>query len=199
MRLVGLTGGIATGKSSVARRLVERGIPVIDADVVAREVVSPGQPALAAIVESFGPGILNRDGTLDRAAMRQRIIDDPAARRRLESITHPAIGAEIAQQIAELAATGAPVVVVDAALMVETGSYRMYEDVIVVTCPPEVQIERLISRDQMSRERAQALIDTQLPLEQKLAVATLVIHNDETPQVLISRVDEVVDQISQRE
>lgn len=192
MTLVGLTGGIATGKSSVARRLTEtHGIPVIDADQVARDVVEPGQPALQAIVEAFGPDVLTSDGALDRAAMRQRIIDDSDARKTLESITHPAIYAGMAKKARELAAEGHPIIVVDAALMVETGSYRMYPDVIVVTCRPETQLARLVARDGMTQERARALIATQMPLADKAAVATHVIDNDGSLDDLNARVDAV--------
>ncbi|MEZ4319707.1 MAG: dephospho-CoA kinase [Myxococcota bacterium] len=191
MRLVGLTGGIATGKSSVAQRFVANGIPVIDADQVARQVVEPGQPALASIVEAFGPDALDASGHLDRAAMRERIIADPAARRQLEGITHPAIALAIAQQVQALAASGHPVVIVDAALMVETGSYRQYAEVVVVTCSPETQLARLVRRDGMTEERARALIATQLPLADKVAVAHHVIVNDTTLDALNARVDEV--------
>jgi dephospho-CoA kinase len=193
MKTVGLTGGIATGKSSVTQRLRDRGIPVVDADVVARQVVEPGTPGLAAIVDAFGPDVLDADGRLDRAAMRQRIIDDPGARKTLEGITHPRIFEAMAAALRAHAEAGAPLAVVDAALMVETGSYRMYDALVVVSCSEATQLERLQARDGMSEERARALIATQLPLSEKRAVADHVIDNDGTLADLDRAVDALVE------
>lgn len=189
MNVVGLTGGIASGKSTVGRRLAALGVPVIDADRVARDVVAPGEPALRAIVQAFGPTALDTDGALDRAGMRARIAGDPEARRTLEAITHPAIFLRIAEGLQALAAAGEPVAVVEAALMVETGSYRNYGDVVVVTCTPESQLRRLMKRDGMDEAAARALIATQLPLADKVAVATHVLHNDGDLASLMAQVD----------
>jgi len=178
VKLVGLTGGIATGKSTVAAILRDLGVPVIDADRVAREVVEPGQPTLARVVEAFGPDVLDADGRLDRAAMRRRIAHDPEARRTLEGITHPAIRRRIHQELLRLAEEGHEAVVVEAALMVETGSHRDYGALVVVTCDPATQIERLLARDRGDVDDARALIAAQLPLERKEAVADHVIRND---------------------
>lgn len=188
---VGLTGGIATGKSTVAAILRARGVPVIDADAVAREVVLPGEPALARIVTRFGADVLAPDGTLDRAAMRRRIASDPEAKRALEGITHPDILGRILTRLQALAAEGQPAAVVEAALMVETGSYRAYTALVVVTCDPALQLRRVMARDGVSEAEARAFIATQLPLAEKERVATHVIRNDGTLADLEARVDEV--------
>lgn len=184
MIVVGLTGGIATGKSTVARMLAADGVPVIDADQVARDVVAPGQPALAAIVAAFGSGVVQPDGSLDRAHMRRRIIQDADARRTLESITHPAIRAAIATRLGELRSEGHPAAVVEAALLVETGSHKQYPELIVVTCDPATQLDRVMARDGVTEAEARALISTQLPLAAKEAVATHLLRNDGTTEAL---------------
>lgn len=178
MRVVGLTGGIGTGKSTVAGLLRGMGVPVIDADQVARDVVEPGTSGLARIVEAFGPGVLGPDGRLDRAAMRRRIATDADARRQLEAITHPAIRQAIGERLAALAAEGHPAAVVEAALMVETGSWRLYDALVVVTCSPEEQLRRVMARDGMTEADARALVATQMPLADKEKAATHVIRND---------------------
>jgi dephospho-CoA kinase len=191
LTIVGLTGGIAAGKSTVARILTGMGVPVIDADQVARAVVARGEPALASIVDTFGPGVLAADGTLDRAALRKRIVRDPDARRRLEAITHPAIRARIAERVRELEQEGRTIVVVEAALLVETGSYRDYPILVVVTASPEVQVARLVARDGVSEREARDTLRAQLPVEDKEAVATHVIRNDGDRDALEARVREV--------
>lgn len=191
MTLVGLTGGIATGKSTVAGILQSLGVPVVDADQVAREVVARGEPALEQIVDAFGPSILLADGTLDRAALRKRIARDPDARRRLEAITHPPIRQRIAERARELAERGHEHVVVEAALLVETGSFREYPILIVVTASPAVQVARLTARDGVTVRDAQRMLQTQLPLADKEAVATHVVRNDGDRVALEARVREV--------
>ena len=188
---VGLTGGIATGKSTVAALLRARGVPVIDADAVAREVVLPGEPALAELVARFGSEVLAADGTLDRAAMRRRITTDPDAKQALEAITHPDILGRILSRLQALDAAGEPAAVVEAALMVETGSYRAYPILVVVTCDPALQLRRVVARDGVTEAEAQAIIATQLPLAEKERVATHVIRNDAGLEALEARVDEV--------
>ena len=178
MHLVGLTGGIATGKSTVASLLRELGVPVLDADLAARHVVQPGEPALRALVDAFGSEILDTSGALDRAAMRQRIIDDPQAKRTLEAITHPAIRARIAEELAALAAGGHGAAVVEAALLVESGGYKGYADLIVVTCDPEEQVRRLMARDAQTESQARGLIGAQMPMSEKARYATQLIRND---------------------
>ena len=185
MKVIGLTGGIATGKSTVARLLRdELGVPIVDADLVAREVVSPGSAGLQAIVDRFGPEMLLGDGGLDRARLRACIVADSAARKDLEAITHPAIAASIATWLEDQRTKGVTAAVVEAALMVETGSYRRYDALLVVTCRPETQLDRLIHRDGHTEAEARALIATQLPLAAKEAVATALIRNDGTAEDL---------------
>ncbi len=179
MKVIGLTGGIATGKSTVARLLRdEHGATVIDADQVSREVVEPGQPALAAIVEAFGPQILLPDGAMDRAAVRELVMSDASKRSTLESITHPAIRQRVAERIAEAFGAGAAIVVVEAALLVETGGYRMYPELVVVSCDPETQVRRVMARDGGTEQAARQVLAAQLPMADKEAVATHVIRND---------------------
>jgi dephospho-CoA kinase len=185
MRVLGLTGGIATGKSSVARILANTfGLPVVDADQLARAVVQPGGPCLEPIVAHFGPGVLQEDGTLDRSALRTRIMTSPEDRRTLEAITHPAIFAAMRSRIAELEAEGHTTAVVEAALMVETGSYKLYPTLLVVSCRPETQVRRVMARDGVDETEARQTLAAQLPLADKEAVATHVIRNDGTPEEL---------------
>lgn len=190
MRTFGLTGGIGTGKSTVARLLTERhGVPIVDADQIARQVVEPGSEGLAAIVAAFGPGVLRPDGTLDRPAMRARIVADPAARSRLEAITHPLIFAETARQLAALAEQGHAWAGVEAALMVETGSWRLYDALLVVSADPITQVRRVVVRDGVDEAAARAMLAAQLPMADKEAVATVVIRNDGDLDALAAAVD----------
>lgn len=179
MITIGLTGGIATGKSTVARILREElNVPVIDADRVSRDVVSTGSPGLAALVQAFGPEILSPDGALDRKALGRLVVADAVARRKLEGLTHPLIREEIEARLTALESGGAAVAVVEAALMVETGSFRLYDQLIVVTCRPETQLKRLMARENLSEDQAKQWLATQLPLARKEAVASCVIRND---------------------
>jgi dephospho-CoA kinase len=179
VRTLGLTGGVATGKSTVAGLLrEEHGVPVLDADAIAREIVAPGEPALAEIEQRFGAEMLQADGTLDRARLREHIVSDAAARADLEAITHPRIGARMFELLADLRNQGEALVFVEAALMVETGTWRMYDALWVVTCSPNLQRERLVERDGVSKAAALALIATQLPLAEKEALASEVLGND---------------------
>jgi dephospho-CoA kinase len=171
---VALTGGIASGKSTVADLFAALGVPVIDTDVIAREVVEPGQPALAQVVETFGPEVLGTDGRLDRRRLRERIFADPEAKRRLESILHPAIRAEMERQ--SRAAGGAYQVLV-IPLLTE-GKRRDHVDrVLLVDAPEELQIQRLIGRDGVSHEQAQASLNAQATRADRLAIADDVVRN----------------------
>jgi dephospho-CoA kinase len=196
VKVVGLTGGIATGKSTVGRLLRERGVPVIDADQVARDVVAVGSPGLAKVVERFGREVLLPDGALDRGKLRAIVVRDAEARKDLEAITHPAIREAIGTRLADLAASGVPVAVVEAALMVETGSYRLYDALVVVSCAPETQLRRLVERDGHPEPEARAMIATQLPMAEKEKVATVVIRNDGDLDALRAQLDGAWDRIS---
>jgi dephospho-CoA kinase len=172
MLKIGLTGGIAVGKSAVMDVLAELGAVCFDADAIARSVVEPGTPGLAAVVEEFGPEALARDGTLDRAAVGRIVFADPARRARLEAILHPPIIAEQDRLIAEAFARDPDaIVVVDAALMIESGGYKRFDAIVVVHCDDEVQIERLMRRSGLTRDEARSRIAAQMPQEEKLRYA----------------------------
>ena len=176
MRVFGLTGNIACGKSLVERMIAASGVPVIDADQVAREVVEPGQPALADIAEAW-PTVIRADGRLDRAALGVIVFGDAGARSRLEGMTHPRIFASMATQIAGLANDGHDVAVVSAPLMIESGSYRNYAGLVVITCPEDVQLARLMARDTFDEAAARARMSSQMPQSAKAALADVVIDN----------------------
>ena len=186
---VGLTGGIGSGKSAVSRLLAERGAVVLDADVIAREVVEPGTPALAEIVESFGPEVLRPDGSLDRPALGARVFADPALLSRLNAIVHPRVGERTAALLGEAAAAGAEVVVHDVPLLVENGLRDRYDVVVVVAADPSTQLDRLVRLRGMPAEEAEQRIAAQAPLADKLAVATHVVHNDGPIEELAPQVD----------
>jgi dephospho-CoA kinase len=174
-RIVGLTGGIASGKSTVARMLVELGAPVVDADALARRVVEPGQPAWEDIVREFGRDVLLPDGAIDRKKLGEIVFGDDARRRRLNAITHPRIATASQADVAAHAAAGAPVVIYEAALLVENGIHRGLDGLIVVACSPAEQLRRLMARDGLDEAAARARIAAQLPLEDKLEAATFVV------------------------
>lgn len=176
-RVIGLTGGIACGKSTVAAILRELGAPVVDADEVARRVVEPGSPALAEIAERFGPEVIDESGALDRKRLGAIVFSDPAARAELERITHPRIAATGRADIARHIAAGAEVVIYEAALIVEKQLHRAMNGLIVVSLPSDVQRQRLMIRDQIDAEEAGRRLAAQLPLADKLAVADYVIDN----------------------
>ena len=198
MKIFGLTGGIACGKSTVSRMLVGRGATVIDADQIARDVVMPGKPAYEDIVKTFGEGVLAPDGTIDRPALGRIVFGDEQARSKLNAITHPRIGQETAQRIQKVREQGVKVLIYDAALLVETGGYKMYEALIVVTADPAVQLERLIARDRIPAEEARKKIDAQFPLEKKVAVADYVIENSGDLAALEPQVDALWKALAER-
>ena len=188
MRTVGLTGGIGSGKSSVSALLRDRGAAVVDADLVAREVVEPGSPGLAAVVDAFGPDVLRPDGSLDRPALAARAFADPERLATLNAITHPLIAQRTAQLLEQAARDGAEVLVHDVALLVENGLVGAYDVVVVVDVPAEVQLRRLVEQRGMDRADAEARIARQATREQRLAVADEVLDNSGTPQELEAQV-----------
>ncbi|QWZ09435.1 dephospho-CoA kinase, long form [Nocardioides panacis] len=190
---VGLTGGVASGKSTVAAILAGLGAVVVDADLLAREVVEPGTPGLAAVVEAFGPGVLADDGSLDRPALGAVVFADPDARRRLEAILHPLIRARGAEL--EAAAPAGTVVVHDIPLLAETGQAERFEAVLVVDVPVETQVQRMVADRGMSRADALARVAAQATREERLAVATHVVENTGTREDLRERVTEVFDSL----
>ena len=191
MRTVGLTGGIGSGKSAVSRLLRSYGAVVVDADLIAREVVDVGTPGLAAVVEAFGPEVLRPDGGLDRPALGRVVFADSTALATLNAITHPRIAERTAEVFAEAAAAGAQVLVHDVALLVQHGLARRYDAVVVVAASPSTQLDRLVRLRGMAEEEARARIAAQAPLEDKLAVATHVIRNDGPLEELEPQVERV--------
>lgn len=186
MLRIGLTGGIGSGKSTVAALLAERGARVVDADRIAREVVAPGTPGLAAVAAEFGPGVLAPDGSLDRPALAAVVFADPAARARLDGIVHPLVRARAAEAVA--AAPADAVVVQDVPLLVETGQAGSYDLVLVVETDPEVRVRRLVERG-LSAADARARIGSQATDEQRRAVADVVLRNDGGREDLAAQVD----------
>jgi dephospho-CoA kinase len=192
LRLFGLTGGLASGKSTVATRLRALGVPVIDADQLAREVVAPGTPGLAAVAAAFGPSVLLPDGSLDRPHVADLVFSDPALRRRLNAIVHPLIGAASAARVAELAAQGQALACYEAALLVENGLVEAFRPLVVVAVPEDVQATRAMARDHTTEAQARARIAAQLPLATKVAAADYVIDNGGTREETERRTDEVL-------
>ncbi|MBA2463541.1 MAG: dephospho-CoA kinase [Nocardioidaceae bacterium] len=193
---VGLTGGVASGKSSVSAILAELGAVIVDADLLAREVVAPGTDGLARVVEEFGPEILTPTGELDRPALGRIVFADPAARARLEAIVHPRVrarGAEI-----EAGAPRGAVVVHDIPLLVETGQAGSFDAVMAVDVPVGTQVERMMSDRGMTRDDAQARVAAQATPEQRREAATYVIENTGTHEDLRDRVTEVFDELVRR-
>ena len=177
MRLIGLTGGIGTGKSTVAAMLVARGAALVDADLLAREVVEPGTPGLAEIVAEFGPGVLLPDGALDRAALGAVVFADEEKRLRLNAITHPRVRELMVKRVAAALASGAALVVVDIPLLFEGGSQGGFEGVMLVWAPASEQVERLVSRNEFPDDEARRRVASQMPIDDKRALATWVIDN----------------------
>jgi dephospho-CoA kinase len=179
MQVIGLTGGIGSGKSRVAHLLAELGAAVISADAVAREVTRPGTPAYRAIVACFGPGVVRPDGELDRRALAARVFADPEERRRLEAITHPAIRREIRRRVEALrcAPQPPPAVVLEIPLLFEGGGYRECDQVWVVTAPEPVRVARVMERDGVERAEVEARMRAQWPEEEKVRRAHVVIDN----------------------
>jgi dephospho-CoA kinase len=177
VRLFGLTGNIGAGKSTVARLLAQRGVPVIDADQLAREVVQPGEPALEEIKARFGPGVFQADGSLDRKALGARVFANAEDRAALNAIVHPRIAQASARRIAALAEAGHEAAVYEAALIVENGLDKGMDGLIVVDVPEELQLTRLRARDGLTESEARARLAAQLPAARKRERATFLIEN----------------------
>lgn len=188
----GLTGGLASGKSTVAARFRALGVPVIDADQIAREVVEPGSEGLGAIVEAFGEGVLLPDGSLDRARLGDLVFAAPDTRRALNAILHPRIAARSAQRIAALDAAGETLACYEAALLVENNLADAFRPLVVVTVPLDVQLARAVVRDGSTEEQARARIAAQLPLANKIVAADHVIDNSGDASTTERRADEVL-------
>ena len=174
MLRIGLTGNIAVGKSSVAARFAELGAAVIDADQISRELMKPGAPLFFRMVKEFGTEILSGDGTINRRSLGYAVFASEEKRRLLEGITHPAIHDAIARKIAENEKTS-NIVIVEAALLVETGGYSEYDRLVVVTCSPAMQLSRLTERDGLTENEAKTRIASQMPSEEKIRFADYVI------------------------
>jgi dephospho-CoA kinase len=187
MLFVGLTGGIGSGKSTAARMLAERGAVVIDADVLAREAVSPGTAGFDAVVEAFGLEILTAEGTLDRKRLARIVFEDPERRRTLEAIVHPEVRRRIAQTVADHAGTPS-VVVLDSPLLIETEGHRDVQVIVVVQAQPETEIARLVARG-MTEADARARLEVQMPLEEKARKADVILDNEGTLEDLATQVD----------
>lgn len=188
MLRIGLTGGVASGKSAVADAFVTLGAALVDTDVVARDVVAKGTPGLAAVVDAFGEAVLDANGELDRRRLRSVVFADAASRRRLERILHPLIRE---RTLAAADAAAGPYVVIAVPLLVETGFGTLVDRVLVVDCPPEVQAERLIARDRVDADAARAMIGAQTDRETRLAAADDVVDNGGTLEAMREQVREL--------
>ena len=196
-RRIALTGGIATGKSYVAARLREAGVPIVDADVLAREVVTPGSPALAAIRRRFGPDAVRRDGTMDRIRVGQIVFKDKRARLDLEAIIHPAVIKAI-QDFFNALPKRTPFAVADIPLVFETGREKEFDAIVVVACPREMQLQRLMERNKLSKADAEKRLAAQLPIDQKVKKATYVINNAGTFEETDAQVDELIKKLGSK-
>ena len=193
MLIIGLTGGISSGKTTVSHHFESLGVPVIDADIIAHELVAPGQPALAEIAQQFGNDCLATDGSLDRRALRQRVFRNADERKKLEAILHPRVRDEIRRRVEALQSIQAPPAycILSIPLLVESGWTELVQRVLVVDSSPEAQLRRTQQRDGIDAEQAEAIIRSQTPRETRLAAADDIIHNDADLPALHAQVDEL--------
>ena len=198
MLKVALTGNVGAGKTEVSRIFEEKGARVVDTDVVAREIVEPGSPALARIREIWGDQVIDEDGQLDRAALRRLVFADPGARRDLEMITHPAILERVEALMAEAEADGAEVFVAVVPLLYETGLDAQFDYVVLVDSPLERRIQRIVGSRDVTEEEARRIAASQMPAEEKREVADLVIVNDSELEALEARANQAWNAIRQR-
>ncbi|KAI6099496.1 dephospho-CoA kinase [Pisolithus croceorrhizus] len=199
MLVIGLTGGIATGKSTVSALLSTSGVPVVDADILAREVVAPGTHALSKIAAHFEPHLILPDGSLDRKKLGSIIFNDETKRKIVNSIVHPAVTRAIALNILKCWIRGERMCVVDVPLLIEGGLWKWMGCVVVVYCSPEIQLRRLMDRDQCTRAEAEARLGSQLPITTKIAYADIVIDNsgsrselEDQIRLCLKRLDRIV-------
>lgn len=192
--LVALTGGVASGKTSVSDRLSDKGVPVVDTDLIAREVVMPGSPGLDEVVTAFGSEVLDASGTLDRRALRESVFARPERREKLESILHPLIEKEARRQIALHREADYVVLVVP--LLVESGLFTDADRVVVVDVPESVQVERLVERDNVDRSQAEAMLAAQATRSSRTAAATDVLDNSGSIEELMRATDELHEKLS---
>ena len=198
MLRIGLTGNIAVGKSCASARFAGLGAAVIDADRISREIMEPGAPAYFRVIETFGSEILSGDGTIDRRRLGGVVFASEEKRHLLESITHPAIRAAIAGEVAEKGKIS-NIVIVEAALMVETGGYKEYDRLIVVTCPPATQLSRLAARDGLTVSEAKARIAAQMPMDEKIRFADYIIDTSGSLEYTLEQVDGIYRVLSREE
>lgn len=190
--IVGLTGGIGSGKSAAADVFARLGVPVVDVDVIAHELTGPGGLAMPSLRQAFGGGVVAPDGRLDRAAMRQQAFADPAVRKRLEAVLHPLIRVESARRCSEALATGVPYLLLVVPLLVESGDYRQrVQRVAVVDCPDELRIARVAARSGLARSQIEAILATQASREERLAAADDVIRNEGGLEQLAVQVEQL--------
>ena len=186
--VVGITGGIGSGKSAVTRCFEQRGITVVDADVVARLIVEPGTPALAAIAAHFGTAILQADGSLDRAALRSRVFSNEADRRWLEQLTHPLIGQEI---LAQISASRSPYTILSSPLLLDTSQQALVDCVIVVDAPAALQLQRTMQRDRNDEAQVRRIMAAQMNRDERLERADIVLDNSRSLEEMESQVEEL--------
>lgn len=194
MFLIGLTGGIGSGKSTVASRLKTLGAQIVDADKIAREIVEPGEPALAELAEAFD-GVLNADGTLNRAELARQAFATPKATEKLNSITHPRIRERTLERFVQARTEAVPVLVYDMPLLIENGEYKKMDHVLVVDAADEIRIDRLVNSRGLDEDDARRRIAAQISREERLAAADSVVDNSGTRDQLLQQVDTFWEQV----
>ncbi|MEI8571137.1 dephospho-CoA kinase [Methylomonas sp. LW13] len=185
MLKIGLTGGIGSGKSTVCRLFAEFGVPIVDADLIARQLVEPGQPVLSLIAKSFGQQMLNQDGSLNRARLRDAVFTDADKKRELDGIMHPLVYGKIAEDVRELTADYCIIAV---PLLLESKNPYVVDRVLLIDCPVDLQIARVTARDKLTRQQVQAIIDSQMSRPERLSKADDVIENIAGPEQLAEQI-----------
>jgi len=198
MHVFGLTGGIASGKSTVSRLWAHSGLPIVDADKISRLVVEPNTPGHTAVIEAFGVGVCQANGELDRKALGRIVFADAEQRKVLNAIVHPRIALMTQSILDEYRARGEQLVCYDAPLLFENKLEDNFRPVVVVTCPPEVQLERIMERDKLTRDEAMARIMAQMPTSHKASAADIVIRNDDDLPTLVSRARWALEEVRKR-